>query len=525
MMNTLPPPHAYQPADMTEEEAMRAAMAASMGEAPPPRPPKPVPTAGPAPMSAFQLHQEEATQRRRRIALALFLVALAVCAVAIGVGVKLALGGESGPSSTTSLSGTLPIGANLSRGCSGSEGTRIDPGQNVWACPATWAGEFDMRSLPTGAPCNETTPCTVPSNACAVGFLPCGADGAVSMLQTISAPQCASAGTGSQYFVGGSSHADVTSGANCYTIDSYPLTGGIYPHYGCTDSGWATQPVCCGPGCVSPTCNSGVWPSATIVSPTPSSQGCGHQPAPPEGGGVLCCLMYTTPPPVPQLTFHAGGTVNDGVMPQPRVVGYFWGSSWSNAAYVGDKISGLQQFVSGLQNSTITSLLTQYMQGNPISISWSYYYVDTTAVPTFTNAPSTNPTTQSNDALQAMSEVAAAQVCNYVIGLGATRPPSPQLETTFFAVYLDQARPAWSDWCAFHDYNPCVGSGVDAEIPYGVFWDTSDDIECQLSAAPEGRSQGLTNLASATLHELTESMTDIYSDACALAAPRFLAGD
>ena len=503
-----------QPADMTDDEAFEAAVAASMGNAPPPLPPKPAhmsPNAATpvTPISAFQLQQAEAHRRRRLVVVALLVVGgLAVCGVAIGLGAHFATVGSSGSTtSDSSSSGPLPPGTNLNMGCSSGGGIRIELAEDVWACPATWGGEPNMRTLGTGATCDDLTPCAVPADACATGFEPCGASGSLTVLATISSSSCASAGSSGQYYLGGASHADVSESPTCYYASNYPLVGDLQYYYGCASSGWAAQPVCCGPGCVTPTCSGAVWSGATLVSP--SEQGCGAQPSPPQGeGGVLCCVMQPTAAPVPDLTDHGGQ-----VMANPQFYAYYWGESWSQESYYLDKITGVEQFIKGLQNSTVASLITQYFRGATVSIAYAGYFVDTTAVPTFTNAPSTNPTTASNDALDAIATAAFTELCDHLRS-SPSKPPTAQLEGTFYAIYMDATRPAWSDFCAFHDIYVCEGNGINANIPFGVFWDTSGDLDCTLSVAPSGRSQGLVNLASATLHELVESMTDEWSDAC-----------
>src|SRR5215831_8572517 len=49
----------------------------------------------------------------------------------------------------------------------------------------------------------------------------------------------------------------------------------------------------------------------------------------------------------PNLLYH-GGPVMHGTTVQP----IFWGTNWGNGAFVGDKISGLQTFFSGMSGSS-----------------------------------------------------------------------------------------------------------------------------------------------------------------------------
>src|SRR5215470_5700079 len=60
----------------------------------------------------------------------------------------------------------------------------------------------------------------------------------------------------------------------------------------------------------------------------------------------------------PNLIYH-GGTVMHGTFVEP----IFWGTSWSNATFTGDKVSGLQTFYTGISNSSYAATNSEYTDG------------------------------------------------------------------------------------------------------------------------------------------------------------------
>jgi hypothetical protein len=168
---------------------------------------------------------------------------------------------------------------NLS-GCSDGEReafTNIATYPKIAGCAAGWPGTPSMRAPAAGAACGDDLGvCAVPASACALGWHVCATSGAFTELAAISADECHGAAASGR-FVAASSHC--TSMAVCEYGATLP----------CFDSGFCSEPVCCGPACYqSPGCPDGVWSAGTWTS-APSSDGCGAQPSA-QDLGVLCCL-------------------------------------------------------------------------------------------------------------------------------------------------------------------------------------------------------------------------------------------
>lgn len=147
----------------------------------------------------------------------------------------------------------------------------------IAGCGAAWAGEQSLRSPATNVPCGDEpwSMCNRPSDACAPGWHLCGGDGSVAELRDrVSAEQCENAGGGR--YAAALSH--------CATQDGCE----VGPSYACFDSGWCSEPVCCGNDCGEVgACTDGVWPGRTHI-PVGTDQGCGHTSSV-RAGGVLCC--------------------------------------------------------------------------------------------------------------------------------------------------------------------------------------------------------------------------------------------
>jgi hypothetical protein len=169
-------------------------------------------------------------------------------------------------------------------GCAdGAREAFLDQGQypDIAGCEATWPGTISMRAPATGIACGDTIgACAAPADACAGGWHLCGVDGSISELRTLSAVQCADAGEGQ--FFSASSHC--TTQATSCTID---LTSAA--NYPCFDSGWCSEPVCCGNGCAHyGICTNGVWAGWTHIGPS----GCNAMSVPKTGQGVMCCRNH-----------------------------------------------------------------------------------------------------------------------------------------------------------------------------------------------------------------------------------------
>jgi hypothetical protein len=158
--------------------------------------------------------------------------------------------------------------------------------QNVRGCTASWAGAVAMNASRSGggigaalAACGDALPCTVPADACADGWSICAADGdTAAFAAALSAAECAGATPSAKAaFVGATSHAgadhECTAGRN----------------HGCHGD-WGGEPICCGSGCVTPSCPDSIWPGKTIIHIGDGPGGvCSAMSSGGAIKGVLCC--------------------------------------------------------------------------------------------------------------------------------------------------------------------------------------------------------------------------------------------
>ena len=185
----------------------------------------------------------------------------------------------------------------------------------------------------------------------------------------------------------------------------------------------------------------------------------------PGGGGVQL------------LQYHGGA-----IMTSTAVKSIFWGPSWSNSSFVGDKITGLGSFYSGVGGSNYMKTNTEYTGTNGTVGSGVSYG---------------GPTTDLSAAPRGSPKVSAilAEVCKVI--------PNP-VANGFYPVYVDTPR-GHAGYCAWHSYGTC--SGVPVQI--GFFFNLDGDRGCDPeSPSSAGHSQGLAALANVSGHELSEAVTD-----------------
>lgn len=160
---------------------------------------------------------------------------------------------------------------NVESGC--ADGTReafTDKSEfpMISGCAGTWT-DPNLRATGTGTA----------ASLCASGWHVCMAGGSPLEIPNagVSADECANAGTGK--FVAASSHCMNAQGQPCrYTPAPF----------GCEDSGWCSEPICCGSGCGFGDCKSAIWDGETRIF-SGTSHGCGDCPSSAGATGVLCC--------------------------------------------------------------------------------------------------------------------------------------------------------------------------------------------------------------------------------------------
>lgn len=172
------------------------------------------------------------------------------------------------------------------------------------------------------------------------------------------------------------------------------------------------------------------------------------------------------------------------VMHATTVVPVFWGTSWSNGSFVGDKVSGLDTLYSGVGGTPYLRTNSEYTDGagnvNTSSVSRAGDLTDTTVAPS--GAPSTS---------QVLAEV--AKVTNNNPQAGA-----------YYPVYSDKPR-GTAGYCAWHSSGTINGK----QVEFGFFFNLDGDPGCDPgSPSSLGHSQGLAALANVSGHELSEMLTD-----------------
>jgi hypothetical protein len=162
----------------------------------------------------------------------------------------------------------------------------------------------------------------------------------------------------------------------------------------------------------------------------------------------------------------------------------FWGSSWKNSLFTGDKISGLDTVYSGVGGTPYARTNSEYTDGsgnvNTTNISKGTDVLD------FSSTPSGAPSTT-----QVLQEV--ARVTN-----------NHPIANAYYPVYSDQPRGS-AGYCAWHSSGTING----IQVQFGFFFNLDQDLGCDPGApASLGHSQGLSALANVSGHELSEMLTD-----------------
>jgi len=189
-------------------------------------------------------------------------------------------------------------------------------------------------------------------------------------------------------------------------------------------------------------------------------------------------------PKAKQLLYHNGPVMASGA----AVTAVFWGMSWSDASFAGDKVSGLDVFYGGsggnpgLSGSPYMKSNIEYTQSGGAHVSstvtYSGHVFDATATPT--GAPSTS----------AVLASVARSIANPVTN-------------GYYPVYSDQPRGS-AGYCAWHTYGTIRG----VSVQFAFFFKLDGDSGCNPNDPGTIHSQGLEALANVSGHELSEAVTD-----------------
>ena len=195
-----------------------------------------------------------------------------------------------------------------------------------------------------------------------------------------------------------------------------------------------------------------------------------------KGGGKVSAAAKTSSP---NMTFHGGV-----IMTSANIHPIFWGTSW--ATYTGDKITGVDTFYAGWNNSNYAKTTTEYTGTNGTvgaTSTSSASVIDKT-----TASGGSNTTTILNEVSK---EIAAGVVPLDTSGNG------------YYPVYTDLPRGS-AAYCAWHSTGTVNGQ----RIQFAFFWKLDGDAGCDPADTTTGHSQGLAALANVSAHELAEAVTD-----------------
>jgi hypothetical protein len=177
------------------------------------------------------------------------------------------------------------------------------------------------------------------------------------------------------------------------------------------------------------------------------------------------------------MIYHGGK-----IMPTAVTQAIFWGPSWSNRSFVGDKITGLHSFYLGFSGSNYAKTSDEYTGTNGqvgATTTEMGYFTDLSAA---TGGGSTS--------------AILAEVCRQITS------PEPN-GNGYYPVYTDVKR-GNAGYCAWHSAGTCHGKTVQ----FAFFFNLDGDPGCDPADTTTGHSQGLAALANVSAHEFSEARTD-----------------
>lgn len=186
----------------------------------------------------------------------------------------------------------------------------------------------------------------------------------------------------------------------------------------------------------------------------------------------------------PNLLYHGGpilGSTTAGAI--------FWGPSWSNASFAGDKITGIDSWYNGVGMSSYAKTSDEYTNSTGQQVTSSISYLGHAM-----DSSTASNGTQTSDIL--------AEACK-VLASGAL----PAISNAFYAVYVDTPR-GHARYCAYHSAGSCTVNGSTVPVEFGFFFNLDGDAGCDPQDTSGLHSQGLAALANVTGHELSETRTD-----------------
>ena len=190
-----------------------------------------------------------------------------------------------------------------------------------------------------------------------------------------------------------------------------------------------------------------------------------------RGGGSTALMSYHNGPVLTSATTYA----------------IFWGSEWASATFAGDKISGIQSFLTGFNASNYAGTSTEYydLLGNSKfyvsrNVAYGGDWLDSSSAPASALTP----------------KQAVAEVC-------AVTGNAPAANGVYF-IYTSTGAGA-VNYCAWHSSGACA-NGAPVQVAY---MPNIDGLAgCNPGDTWTTHSEGLAALANVTAHELSEALTD-----------------
>jgi hypothetical protein len=177
------------------------------------------------------------------------------------------------------------------------------------------------------------------------------------------------------------------------------------------------------------------------------------------------------------MTYHGGKIMTTAVSDA-----IYWGPSWSNSTFVGDKITGLDSWYIGFSSSNYAGTSDEYTGTNgTVGAVTTHlgHFIDL-------SAPGNGNSTSA----------ILAEVCKEIVS------PDPG-GNGYYPVYVDTKR-GNNGYCAYHSVGTCHG----VTVQFAFFFNLDGDPGCDPGDTTTGHSQGLAALANVSGHELSEARSD-----------------
>jgi hypothetical protein len=187
----------------------------------------------------------------------------------------------------------------------------------------------------------------------------------------------------------------------------------------------------------------------------------------------------------PNMTYHSGK-----IMPTVVSKAVFWGPSWTNSTFVGDKITGLDSWYTGHSGSNYAATVDEYTD----TVGGGHQVGSTGFVH---QGHIIDPSTASGGS---STSTILNEVCKQITAGNIVPDPAGD---GYYPVYVDVKRGS-AGYCAYHSAGTCQGQLVQ----FAFFFNLDGDPGCDPKDTQTGHSQGLAALANVTAHEIAEARSD-----------------